>query len=389
MKILLVYDVSYPSIEGGGQRRMYEVAVRLAKLGHEVDWLCFKTWQTEIDEQINFIGLPGFKGLYTESGSRRYLEPLEFLFQLWRNRIDYSQYDIIWSGQWPIIHLVFWSFNPKIRSKLVVDWWEVWGRTWFSYSKSLGAFGYLIEKFLIKKVSKKSILVGISEKSVNELRSLSSNVENVRLVHNGIHSNTLEKIANSNDKKYDIAYLGRLKNHKNVDFLIHALNILEKEYKRILYCVIIGHGPEKAKLDSLITKLGLQDRVKIYDNINENTKAYEIISQGRVFVNPSTKEGGGSITLLEAFGLGLPIIAFRAKDGIDPSLIGHPVRGLIVEEFSANALAETLNLAFSSEKSLIDMSEQTKLFAKSFDWDEITSTYLKLFLNISDGSSHG
>ena len=26
LKLLIVYDVSYPSIEGGGQRRFYEIA---------------------------------------------------------------------------------------------------------------------------------------------------------------------------------------------------------------------------------------------------------------------------------------------------------------------------------------------------------------------------
>ena len=44
LKILLVYDVSYPHVEGGGQRRLYEIARRLAEEGHEISWLCFKTW---------------------------------------------------------------------------------------------------------------------------------------------------------------------------------------------------------------------------------------------------------------------------------------------------------------------------------------------------------
>ena len=122
-RILLVYDVSYPSIDGGGQRRMYEVAKRLIARGYRVDWLCFKTW--DIDDlnknsEIHYIGLPGYKGLYNDSGSRRYLEPLEFLFALWKSRLELNQYDIIWSGQWPILHLIPWSYKKDIQRKLIL-----------------------------------------------------------------------------------------------------------------------------------------------------------------------------------------------------------------------------------------------------------------------------
>ena len=172
MKILLVYDVSYPSVEGGGQRRMYEVATRLTNAGHQVDWLCFKTWgEDELDSRINYRGLDGFRGLYNKSGSRRYFEPIEFLVQLWRAKVNYNDYDVIWSGQWPVLHLLIWSFIPSIRKKLVVDWWEYWGSTWFDYSKALGIFGFFIEKVLVRRLSKYCILVGISQASVDEMKA--------------------------------------------------------------------------------------------------------------------------------------------------------------------------------------------------------------------------
>ena len=83
MKILIVYDVSYPHVIGGGQRRLYEVATRLAKSGHEIDWVCFKTWDKLNEAEhagIKYIGISGFRGLYNKIGSRRKLEPIEFVF---------------------------------------------------------------------------------------------------------------------------------------------------------------------------------------------------------------------------------------------------------------------------------------------------------------------
>jgi hypothetical protein len=107
-RILIVYDVSYPSIPGGGQRRLYEVGQRLAAYGFDVDWVCFDTWTPEViaaGHSINYIGLPGYKGLYSKNGGRRYLEPVEFLVALSRASLDLSRYDVVWSGQWPIGHL--------------------------------------------------------------------------------------------------------------------------------------------------------------------------------------------------------------------------------------------------------------------------------------------
>ena len=77
LKLLIVYDVSYPSIEGGGQRRFYEIASRLNfNYEFEVDWLCFKTWDSKIkSSNINYIGLPGFKGLYNRNGREGFLSP--------------------------------------------------------------------------------------------------------------------------------------------------------------------------------------------------------------------------------------------------------------------------------------------------------------------------
>lgn len=113
-KILIIYDVSYPHINGGGQRRFWEVARRLLSQGFEIDWICFKTWPEESsvieNDGIRYIGLSGYKGLYQKNGRRRILEPIEFVVALARHKVDLKKYDVIWTGQWPLTHLIWWLF---------------------------------------------------------------------------------------------------------------------------------------------------------------------------------------------------------------------------------------------------------------------------------------
>ena len=382
-KILLVYDVSYPSVDGGGQRRMYEIATRLTDCGYSVDWVCFKTWENEAINQsqcsINYIGLPGFKGLYNKHGGRRYVEPIEFTIALRRAKLNFNDYDVVWSGQWPIVHLVPWILNKSIRKKLVVDWWEVWGSTWFNYSRLLGPIGYFVERFLINRITKHGIIIGITKSSFIQLQQLSDNDHAIKLIPNGLDTTLLSTIAHQSVKKYDFAYIGRLKNHKNVDLLLRAIKYVEVELQYHASAIIIGDGPEHGNLVNLARELEIDGRINFVGNISDNEVAYSLVGSGKIFVNPSTKEGGGSITALEAFGLGLPVVGFKCKDGIDPEIINQPDRGILVDTICAKNLGKNLyNL-------LMDEAEQAKMrnrcieYAKQFDWSELDLEYRKIF----------
>lgn len=385
-KVLLVYDVSYPHVEGGGQRRMYEVAKRLGLQGFSVDWLCFKTWEGDSilngPDGIRYIGMPGYRGLYRKNGSRRVAEPIEFLIAMLRSNIKWSDYKCIWSGQWPMLHLVWWLIRPNMikHAKLIVDWWEIWGDTWFKYSKSVGFIGYWLEKFLVSRIAKKGNLVLIAPQAINAAKRMAPTGK-MTLIHNGIDL-SLHAPQTTATVSYDIAYLGRLKDHKRVDLLICAIDELNTKYKTRLSAVIIGDGPESSALHNLVEKLGLQDQIFFAGAISSNEEAYRLLQSARVFVNPSIKEGGGSITLLEAFASGLPVVAFECKDGIDPELVGDGVTGKLVKPISADALSESLHNLFSNPKQLQELRQGALNAAANYDWSVIALQYKKLLESI-------
>lgn len=385
-RILIVYDVAYPFVHGGGQKRLWEVSQRLLKNNFSIEWICFKTWKgndTITKDGIKFIGLNGFKGLYNKNGKRRKLEPLEFIFHLHKSKIDYKKYNIIWSGQWPFLHLFYWLFLPNIKlKKVVIDWWEIWGTTWFNYSKIIGWTGYFLEKILIKIYAKFSNIVVISQRSMDKALDATSS-KNIKLIHNGIN---FKNEINVFEKRFDFVYLGRLIKHKKVDKMIDAINLINKTKPDTkINSLIIGNGPEYKNLIYQINLFGLSDQITIMKNVNTDDEVNRLLLSSKVFINPSIKEGGGSITLFEAYSMGLPAIFFRCKDGIDPILIEKNNTGILVERVETEDLAKSMLSILEDERKLKKMSQNARFFVSNFDWSIISDEYRDLF-EIIDGT---
>lgn len=383
-RMLVVYDVAYPFVEGGGQRRLYEVAKRLVAKKFEVEWVCFRTWNDGPQELccdgIKYIGLPGYRGLYRADGARRKLEPFEFLSALIRSRVKFRDYDVVWSGQWPMLHLVWWLLMPGLlgQAKLVIDWWEIWGKTWFTYSRSVGWFGFLLEKVLLRRLSARGELVVVSPSSLRRAKEMSPN-GSFPLIHNGIDLAAIKAALPDPNWKSDIVYLGRLKDHKRVDLLLLALERLNVVHNCRVKACIVGDGPEMAALRAMTTSLGLDGQVRFAGAVASNNTVYEILLSSKIFVNPSTKEGGGSITLFEAFACGLPVVAFDCKDGIDPQLVGDGVSGEMVKNVTAAALCEAIYGLLKHPDRLEELRRGALSASLRYDWDAIAQDYEVLF----------
>ena len=99
--------------------------------------------------------LGGQSKLYSSDGKRRIWEAIYYGVMVARNT-ELRRFDIILAGQWPLFHLIPARFFCLIgQSKLVVDWWEVWGRDqWLKYFGLKGLLGLLLEKIMSRITSK-------------------------------------------------------------------------------------------------------------------------------------------------------------------------------------------------------------------------------------------
>ena len=297
-RLLIIYDVAHPFVKGGGQLRFYEVAQKLISQGWQVDWLTFKTWEGDKSvtcDGINYIGIPGYGGLYDAAGRRKKTEPIVFTFQLMRYLHKIAGYKTVWTAQWPVLHLLPLALASKARgAHLVVDWWEFWGRsTWLGYSRSVGWIGWILENLLLKAITRIGTIVCISNTGLQKISAVVRDRDKVVMIPNGVNlPSDPEQSKRTEETPYDVASLGRLVGHKNFDLIIGSLAILRDQHDIHAKLAVVGDGPMRETLEKQAANLGVSESITFFGRVAETEQCFEILRKSKMFVSGGTKEGG-------------------------------------------------------------------------------------------------
>ena len=297
MRLALVYDVAYPFVEGGGQKRMYEVARRFGGWGWDVHWYCLKTWEGAAVRQlggITYHGLQGHTNFYASDGTRSRRAALSFGRAVLFADVRFAEYDIVWCGQWPYFHILalFARLTPW-RTRLLVDWWEVWGGHWTTYIGAAGIIGRALEWVLANLVARAGRAVVISDRGLAQIMALGAPRQGLACIPNGVNSASLEdaKVAEGN---VDIASFGRIKDHKNIDHIVLALKFVKEHSGRRLTADIIGDGPELENIKVLAAAIGVADQICFHGRVDDARLA-SLLKRAKIFVHPSTKEAEAAL----------------------------------------------------------------------------------------------
>jgi glycosyltransferase involved in cell wall biosynthesis len=363
MKIAFVYDVIYPYVKGGVEKRVWELAVRLTHRGHEVHLFGMKFWDGEdilIREGVFLHGVCPAQKLYA-GGRRTIWQALYFSIYLIAPLLK-EKFEIIDCQQFPLFSCFSSRLVSRIRKiPLVITWYEVWGDYWFDYLGYKGLIGKVLERNI---ASFNCPTISVSAMTANRFRTgFKKPVTTVIPV--GINISRIRSIPPSTEES-DIIFVGRLIKEKNGALLIRAFYSLSTQYKNTRL-VIIGDGPEREVITSLIHDFSLNDKVSLIGFTDEHDDLIARLKSSKVFVLPSTREGFG-ISALEALACGIPVVT-----------IDHPanaIRDLITVSngflcpLSAEDLAKTMCLALRHHA---EMRESCMASAEPYDWDLIVS----------------
>lgn len=169
-------------------------------------------------------------------------------------------------------------------------------------------------------------------------------------------SQARQKLGWTNERKILVS-MGRLAKEKNFDLLIRAFARLEREKVQL---TIIGSGDEKKHLETLVSELGLGDKV-IFTGLVPFDDVPTYLTASDLFVFASVTETQGLVTL-EAMASGLPVAAVDASG----------TREAVGPECSRLAEADVDSLA-RAMREMLDATDQETLRqaarerAKQFD----------------------
>ena len=375
MKIALVYDVIYPYIKGGGEKRFYEIGKRLAKKGHQVHLYGMKLWEGANVIKQNEMYLHGIcktKKLYTKEGRRSILQAIYFGFH--SMKLIKEDFDVIDCCGFPYFSLFSCKLVALIkRKKLFSTWHEVWGKNyWYEYIGWKGYLGYIIEKLAVLMPDK---IISISKHTTHKLKSELNSKKPIYTVPNGIEFDLITKIKPAKEKS-DVIFVGRLISHKNIDVLIKSIKLIKKKNPEIK-SLIIGDGPEKKTLEALTQKLNLEKNVKFLGFLESNDDVYALMKSSKVFVLPSTREGFG-IVVIEANACGIPVITINHKDNAARDLIEEGKNGFVCQLNEEEIAKRIIRILMNS--SGLNMKKVCMDLAKKYDWDKIVDKVERAYL---------
>lgn len=181
-------------------------------------------------------------------------------------------------------------------------------------------------------------------------------------------------------REYDlIVSSGRLVPWKGFDALI---DVVARQPKWRL--VILGDGPERAKLEEKIRAAKAEERIQIPGQV-ANKIAYEWFARASVFVLNSTYEGL-SHTLIEALAAGTPVVATNV--GGNPEVIRDEASGILIPTKNAAALERAIALIFQDDAMRATLEAGGRERAMYFSIDTTIEQTVKILndpKNIKDG----
>ncbi len=175
-----------------------------------------------------------------------------------------------------------------------------------------------------------------------------------------------------------IMYIGRFSPEKNaliVPMILSHLNDLRWK------CMMIGDGPQMARVQSLITKKHLEDRVKLSGWIKPH-EVDEALLKCDILLMPSLREGM-PMAGLQGLASGLALV--MSDIGACPDMINREKNGYLVEAGDENGYANALRILLSNPEKLLSYKKNSLEKAREFDIGKVFDAYKNVYQTILKG----
>ena len=378
MEIAFVYDAVFPWEKGGAQKRVWELARRLAD-DHEVHLYGMHYWDGPAvmkKEDVTFHGVCRPYDLYTDG--RRAIPPaIQFAGHL-APALMKEDFDVIDCQQFPYFPVFTSKAHELFRdSTLVVTWYELWGDYWHDYLGWKGIFGKTIEQAIFNLPDH---IIPISGFIETDLQA-AGRTGDITVVENGVDYETIQRIE-ALDEEWDVVYVGRLSEHKRVGTRWEAVDIASEEIGMPVETCIVGDGPERDRLEREARELSVNDHVTFKGFVEADEDVIGTLKAGTVFVLPSIREGFPN-TILEANACGVPSIVVEHPENGSTAVVEDGETGFVTQP-NASAVADRIVEVLTDEDTREHLTAGARAFGEAHDWDVIVDEIEAVYLEAAD-----
>lgn len=176
------------------------------------------------------------------------------------------------------------------------------------------------------------------------------------------------------DEPKTILFVGRLERRKGVKYLLQAYELLEQENDNVRL-IIAGNGPNREKLESLATELGLKN-VTFLGYVDDETKV-ELMQTADLLCAPAIFGESFGIVLLEAMACGAVLVAGDNSGYV--SVMRDTGALSLVNPHDTVEFARRLNLLLEDEGLRAVWQKWAKEYVKQFSYAHIMDQYEELY----------
>ncbi|MFQ6083629.1 MAG: glycosyltransferase family 4 protein [Candidatus Aminicenantia bacterium] len=385
MKILFLYD--FPLWGSGSGAYIRNLVAQLVKLNYKIGIICpeerrfleekIKQYRVSPPQTPVFVGHPELKGAkkYSELSEREITDIYKSYLGTTLEAVANFEPDLIHVQHLSLISWVARYINALKNIKYIIT----------SHGSCL--YDILSDKRYLPLCedavkAAQAITVVSGDTRTKFLRTFGRQFsKNLHIIPGGVDMSAFPSQFDTSliDEKYGmknkkvVLFTGRLVSQKGVRYLVRAAKDIKGEL------VLIGEGPEKQYLISLIEKKGLKNvRLLGYVSSEELPKFYY---RADVFVTPSVWDEPLGLTILEAMAAKTPVVATR-KGGI-PLLVKPGFNGVFVRPRNSEKIAQAVNKLLENDKLRKKMGEAAReTVEKKFTWKRTAKKFNSLYKKI-------
>ncbi|AOZ93302.1 glycosyltransferase family 4 protein [Paenibacillus crassostreae] len=159
-----------------------------------------------------------------------------------------------------------------------------------------------------------------------------------------------------------ILSVGRLDKLKRIDILIESLKQTDSSIK----CIIAGQGPERENLERLVSKLGLNDRVKFLGFVEDKQLLKLYADCLAVYFAPYDEDYG--YVTLEAFLSAKPIITLNDSGGV-LEFVKDEINGFVLT--NTNEISSKIDYLYRNKQVAKEFGVMGYESVKHITWDHV------------------
>ena len=352
MRVLVLNwrDVRHPQA-GGAEQYMHQIARRWVAAGAHVTWFTARPrgqQAAEVIDGIRVIRSGGELSLYLRAAARMVSTRSDVDVVVDRqNGIPF--FSPLFAGtEVPVVQVIHHVHQDQFDTR---------------FPRPVAALGRFLEGTATRRVYGPRAVVAVSPSTRQELRHRLRFRCPIYVVPNG--SVTLPDLTGPRDPEPTVAVVSRLVPHKRIDLLLDHVRTAARRIPP-LRVDIVGDGPERARLQALVTDLGLQ-RTVTFHGYQPDAVRDSLLSRAWVTTATSVAEGWGC-SVIEAAAWGVPCVAMAAP-GINDSVVDGRTGYVVTPGHDfGHALADALDALADENRARVTAAD-CQAWARCFTWD--------------------